>query len=1010
MNPSCRRQAHMRLAFLILVTLAGPPAPALAQSAGVVISQVYGGGGNSGAPYQNDYVELHNVGSSPVALGGWSVQYASSAGTTWLVTPLSGAIGPGQYYLIQEAAGAGNGINLPPPDAVGSTSMSASSGKVALVNGGPSLSGSCPLGGNVVDFVGYGTANCFEGGGAAPGLSNTTAALRNSSGCADTDNNAGDFAAGAPSPRNTASSPVFCGTTAPSGVGAANPSSLPPGAATNLGVAVTPGANPPSTGLGVACDLSAIGGSPGQMFFDDGTNGDATPGDNTFSFQAVVASGTTPGTKSLPVTIADAQSRTGTATISLTVEPPLLPIHDIQGSGASSPFAGQVVTTSGIVTGRKSNGFFIQTTDVDADPNTSEGIVVFTSSTPPATAAIGNLVQVTGSVSEFVPSADPGSPPTTELTGATVVVVSSGNALPSPVILTAADTDPAGPIEQLEKYEGMRVKVNSLTVASPTRGSVNEASATATSDGVFYGVITGIQRPFREPGVETPDPLPAGSPCCVPRFDANPERLRVDSDGQVGATALEVTAGATVTDLVGPFDYAFRTYTIVPDAASPPAVTGNTSAVPVPLPGSDEFTIASFSLSRLFDTVDDPAINEPVLTPTAFDNRLNKASLAIRNVMRAPDIIGVQEAENFSTLGALATRVNSDAVAAGQPNPSYSAYLAEGNDAAGIDCGFLVKGSRVTVSAVTQEGKNATYINPDTGQPELLNDRPPLRLNATITAPDAAPFPLTVINNHLRSLFGIESTTSGDVRAKRRAQAEFLANLVQARQAADPSEHIVLEGDFNAFPFNDGYVDVIGTIKGTPTPPDQVVLASSDLVDPDLTDLVDSMPATERYSFAFDGNAQVLDHVLVTQSLVSAFRGLSMARNGADFPETYRNDPNRPERVSEHDMPVAYFRLQSQTGVDDGTSRPQSLALGRPAPNPAGRSVIIWFSLPTEALAQLEFLDIAGRVLARRGLSGYGVGTHRLVLDEPADLSAGIYTLRIRQGARTIVRRLVVVH
>ena len=129
--------------------------------------------------------------------------------------------------------------------------------------------------------------------------------------------------------------------------------------------------------------------------------------------------------------------------------------------------------------------------------------------------------------------------------------MSTGNPLPAAITLTASDTSPTGSIEQLERFEGMRVHVDSLTAVSPTQGTINETNATSTSNGVFYGVITGVDRPFREPGVEVPDPLPPGSPCCVPRFDANPERLRVDSDA-IGAPALEVTSGALVTNLTGP--------------------------------------------------------------------------------------------------------------------------------------------------------------------------------------------------------------------------------------------------------------------------------------------------------------------------------------------------------------------------------------------------------------------------------------------------------------------------
>src|SRR5262249_47749618 len=162
----------------------------------------------------------------------------------------------------------------------------------------------------------------------------------------------------------------------------------------------------------------------------------------------------------------------------------------IQGPGALSPFVSQTVTTEGIVTARRfNNGFFIQAPDAeaDADSNTSEGIFVFTGTgNIPASAQVGNRVRVTGLVQEFV--GDSSSLPATELTSPTTTLLSTGNGLPSPVMLTAAFTVAGGPLGQLEPFEGMRVHVESLTAVSPTQGSVNEAAATGvTTNGVYYG-------------------------------------------------------------------------------------------------------------------------------------------------------------------------------------------------------------------------------------------------------------------------------------------------------------------------------------------------------------------------------------------------------------------------------------------------------------------------------------------------------------------------------------------
>lgn len=970
------------LAALVLLLV---PFAADAASPNIVISQVYGGGGNAGATLKNDFVELFNRGTTTVNVTGWSVQYASSAGTSWAVTALSGSIAPGKYYLVQEAAGSGGTVNLPTPDATGSIAMSATAAKVAIVNNLTALTGTCPTGGTIVDLVGYDGASCFEGAATAA-LTNTTAAVRANSGCTDTDNNAADFTVGTPNPRNSASPTFACAgitlsindvtvtegnsgtTTATFTVSLSAPA---PAGGVTFNVATQDNTATVADGdyIGKALVGQSISAGFQTYLFDVTVNGDlqVEPNETFFvNVSNVVGTG---------VAVADGQG-VGTITNDDVI---LTPIHDIQGSGTTSPFVGSVLSTTGIVTGVKSNGFFIQArdSDVDADPDTSEGVFVFTSSAPPAAAAVGNEVIVTGQIQEFIPSADLNSPPATEIVSPSVILLTTGNALPAPVTLTAADTNPAGSIEQLERFEGMRVHLDSLTVVAPTQGTVNEANATSTSNGVFYGVITGVARPFREPGIQVPDPLPPGSPCCVPRFDANPERLRVDSDGLIGATRLEVTTGAVVTDLTGPLDYSFRTYTILPDPGSSPSVTGNISAIPVRAPTGDEFTVASFNMERFFDTANDPGVDDVALTPAAFATRLNKASLAIRNVLQTPDILGVVEMENLSTLQDLAAKVNGDAVLERDPNPNYQAYLVEGNDVGGIDVGFLVKGGpRVNVLDVTQYNKDETYVDPNTGKPALLNDRPSLILRAEVQ-PLAGPlFPITVIVNHLRSLSGVDDPADGNrVRTKRRAQAESLANLVQARQTADPNERIVLVGDFNAYQFSDGYVDVIGTVKGAPAPADEVVLASSDLVNPDLTNLVDTLPPGQRYSFSFDGNGQALDHVLVTSNLLELVRAFAFARNDADFPESYRGVATRPERVSDHDMPVATFQFPSadlsvtvsasSSSATTGTSVTYTLTVSNAGPTSAS-AVTVADDLP----AALTFVSCASTGTGTCGGSG----------------------------------------
>jgi hypothetical protein len=662
-------------------------------------------------------------------------------------------------------------------------------------------------------------------------------------------------------------------------------------------------------------------------------NGDATPEANETFFVNV--------TNVTGATVIDGQ---GTGTIN-NDDVAVTPIHDIQGPGASSPIVGASVTVRGIVTGIRSNAFFVQEPEAnyDADPATSEGILVFVGAAPPAAAAVGNLVQVTGTVTEFVPTADPLQPPLTEITAPTVTQLSTGNPLPAAIPLSATFPDPAGAHDQLERVEGMRVSLAALTVGGPTLGNVSEANATATSNGVFYGTVTGVPRAFREAGIQQPDPPPAGTIPPIPRWDHNPEVIRVDSDGQTGAAQINVATGATVNNLIGPLDYTFRYYTILPDPASPPTAAGGVAATAVAAPTSSEFTVASYNLQRFFDTVNDPGIGEPVLTATAYNNRLNKASLGIRNFLRAPDILAVVEVENLTTLQDLATRINNDAVAASQPNPLYQAFLVEGNDVGGIDVGFLIKtaivaGStpRVSVTSVTQRLAGTLFTNPDSST-ELLNDRPPLELVGAVNHPSGASFPLTVVVNHLRSLNGVGDLGAGSngwatagerVRAKRHAQAVDLANYVQGMQTADPTRRIVLVGDFNAFEFNDGFGHSMATIAGTPVPDNETVTTGDgvDLVNPDFVNLIASEPANQRYSFVFDGSAQTLDHIIVNQPMIAATaaRREEHARINADFPETARNGTTSVERLADHDPVVSYYSVTGFASADVGITKTDS--------------------------------------------------------------------------------------
>ncbi|MBP7867942.1 MAG: endonuclease/exonuclease/phosphatase family protein, partial [Acidobacteria bacterium] len=629
--------------------------------------------------------------------------------------------------------------------------------------------------------------------------------------------------------------------------------------------------------------------------FDVTVNGDDTQ-EVTETFTATVAN----------VVGASVLKDTGTCTIT-NDDFPVIPIHDVQGNGDTSPFDGVQVTVRGIVYAVTYAGFFIQALpgDYDADPLTSEGILVYTGSPVPAEAVIGNQVLVTGTVDEYYPSGDPYRF-ITELTNNTVIVEATGQTLPTPVTLTAAEISPTGPVNQLERYEGMRVHIDSLTTVSGTFGRwISEAQSLYASTGNFYCVLTGTPRPFREPGIEAPWPIPV-PPCCIPRFDANPERVALDTDVLAGSTALDVTAGVVITNVTGPLDYAARTYTIYPEPGY--TVGTNTTAQPAPMPLSTDANVAFWNMHHFYNDINDAGGDLQLTTP-AYQGRLNKASLAIRNLFHTPDILAVIEMENLATLQDLANKVNADVVAGGGANPGYVPFLFEGNDPSNINVGFMVK-SNVTVSSCTQIGKDDTFIREDTGTPATLHDRPPLVLMASVQPAVGPAVPLVVIVYHLRSLGGVDDIAGGVFeRQKRMLQAEAIGSLAQSYQA-NPANLVVVGGDFNAYEFNDGWVDCMGIVRGNQVGADQVYKwsAAGDLVEPNLVELISLLPADQRYSYTYFGSAQTLDHALASQNLLPELTYFGETHVNADFPYVYRNDTTRPERLSDHDCFQLYVR------------------------------------------------------------------------------------------------------
>jgi hypothetical protein len=444
----------------------------------------------------------------------------------------------------------------------------------------------------------------------------------------------------------------------------------------------------------------------------------------------------------------------------------------------------------------------------------------------------------------------------------------------------------------------------------------------------FYAYVDGLPRPYRGKGLlygtVVDNPPPGYDP---PIWDGVPYVFGVDTGKLLTPQAMSGGMRFTATGIMG-FDFGIGL--LWPTSF---AITDNGPAYPqavAPAPPG-YLTIGSQNMLRFFDDVanspgiDDcentnPGSSDVCPTPAEFAIRLAKMSLQVRQVLRAPAVLAVEEMENLPALTRIANQIHAD-----DPTLTYTAYLAEGNDIGGIDVGFLVR-SDVTVNAITQLGKNTlTNDGCGTNPPCLLNDRPPLLLDTTFGGHRFA-----VLAVHNRSLSGIDDPSDGPrIRRKRLEQAEYVAAIVQDWQTSgafplpdgdivpnpDATKPLVVIGDYNAFQYTDGYVDVVGQIKGTAVETENTDW-SAPFTSPAMVEdcglRVSSNPPPP-YSFAFDGYVQELDHALFTTVAASQCTIIRHAHGNADVPEggPATTDPTTAARSADHDGFVVTMRLRN---------------------------------------------------------------------------------------------------
>ena len=885
-------RARAILSSICFCALPGGVPAVLAQTSdsgrSVVISQVYGGGGNAGATLKSDFIEIHNRGEVSLSLTGWSVQYASGNGTTWQKTDLLGVLLPGQYLLVREAQGAGGTTDLPASDASGTINMSATAGKVALVNTNTLLTGACPAGNQLVDLVGYGTANCFTGSGPTAAPNNLTGVARNDLGCADSSSNQADFAIISPQPRNSTSAALICPQLG--GPIAKCPSAV----ATVAGQPLFSMLNA-SDSDGVMVAASIVGSAVSGISLSGFTPAPTVGGQA--SVQLVVDGTTAPGSYGVQVLFSndDSQPQTASCTVQVSVasiRPGDVRIHDIQGRSHRSPLSGQsVANVPGVVTALRSNGCYLQDPVPDGDVATSEAIFVFTGSAP--VVAVGDSVLVSGLVQEFRPGGATSANLTqTEIAAPTFTILSHSNALPSPVIIgnggrippsQTIDAGNCGDIEEVscifdaindgidfyESLEGMRVQVNNAVVVGPT-------SASGETPVVGDFGVNATQRTARG-GVY------------VSAADFNPERVILDH--QLVGAAPSLNVGDTIASVVGVLDYSsgnFKLQVTQPYFGSP----GNLQREITRHQEANQLAIASMNVENL-----DPGDGQPKFAALAAQIAVNLAS---------PDIVGLMEiqdndgATNNGIVDASTTLMTLISAIAAAGGPSYSYRQIDpldgqdgGEPGGNIRVVFLFNPARVSfvdraggtsavaTTVIDNAGTPQLSVSPgriDPANPAFANSRKPLAGEFLFNG-----HKLFVIANHFNAklgdqpLFGRFQPPVMVSQTQRLQQAQVVHDFVQSILTVDANANVVVLGDLNDYEFS----VPLATLKGTI-----------------LIDLVGQLPADERYTFVFEGNSQVLDHILVSGSLMPAIE-YDIVHTNAEF----------TDQASDHDPEVARLHL-----------------------------------------------------------------------------------------------------
>lgn len=568
-------------------------------------------------------------------------------------------------------------------------------------------------------------------------------------------------------------------------------------------------------------------------------------------------------------------------------------IEEIQGTSFESPLVGeQVKDVKGVVTAvNGSVGFWIQSTTPDNNPRTSEGLYVYGGA---GMVKAGDDVTVAGKVTEYRPGGvDNGNLTTTELGNVNVQVNSSGNALPEPVLIGSKGHVPPAQVIQLgdpgnvetagltlkpkknaldfwESLEGMRIQENDAKAVGPTETSYGETPIVpANTKDVTWTPDGGVL--YRS--YDTPNAMRLIlSDALLPKGSVAP--------ANTGDTYQGVTAGV--------LDYNFGNFTLMATQAGQRQNGGTKRDVAAP-PNKKQAAVATFNVENL-------APSDP---QTKFDRLAGQ----ITTNLASPDVLAIEEiqdntgATDDGTVDSTQTTDKLIAAIKAAGGPSYKAeWINPVNDQDGGQPGgnirsvFLYRSDR-GMTFVPKAGGTSTNSVAVTGKGKWASiNYSPGRIDPTNSAWDDSRKPLVgeflwwgkplfVVANHFASkggddpLMGRYQQPERSSETQRHAQATAVRGFIDELLKANKQANVIVLGDLNDFNFSETASIVKGSGKTA------------------LTDLIDTLPVNQRYSYDYQGNSQVLDQLLVSPALAKKYDYQVVHTNSQFYDQDSDHDP-----------------------------------------------------------------------------------------------------------------------